>query len=408
MNEFHCNRLRSGIQESHRIAVQPDWAFALRKQARLLLLPLWRKVAIQWTTERGIQKTQLTELAEELFRVYSYPRGISSDVHFELNEVLSPFVGELSISDKSILKFYFLSEDENLEFLERDETSNFIDDLIPINKLNREVGKQFASQFKHYADNNLTRGILDELRETENLISNSDCEIGLDAESIPRINEAFSNYLDLPYGVVSLIPLPINEYDFWECEFSEERTTIKKRFHTPEALEWKECWQLANGEIRVKGNLDDQEEQDNATLQFLKKELTKLLAELEIEIITQIGIEGEAIQYTFFTRRRCEEGLNLSAGIAFFSDEVKRNGADDFEPKLNIEIQTKQGMKLGTQLSLGPDQILYLEKDQSYEHRVWVFHIGSEQFQLETKVGKKQRKKLIQGIIEAILNSGEN
>jgi hypothetical protein len=205
-----------------------------------------------------------------------------------------------------------------------------------------------------------------------------------------------------------LIPLPINEYDFWECEFSEERTTIKKRFHTPEALEWKECWQLANGEIRVKGNLDDQEEQDNATLQFLKKELTKLLAELEIEIITQIGIEGEAIQYTFFTRRRCEEGLNLSAGIAFFSDEVKRNGADDFEPKLNIEIQTKQGMKLGTQLSLGPDQILYLEKDQSYEHRVWVFHIGSEQFQLETKVGKKQRKKLIQGIIEAILNSGEN
>jgi hypothetical protein len=405
MNDFHRNRLRSGIQESHRIAVQPDWAFALRKQARLLLLPLWRKVVIQWTTERGIQKTQLTELAEELFRVYSYPRGISAEFQLELNEVLAHFVEKLSNSDKSLLKFYFLSEDENLEFLERDETSNFIDDLIPINKLNREVGKQFASQFKHYADNNLTQGILDELRETENLISSSDLERGLDAEAITRINESFCNYLDLPYGEISLIQIPIEEWKYWENATAEMPETVGKRVHTSEGLDWAECCLLPNGELKAKGNLEDPEERDAAAILAIREEITLILRELHSKLRETYQLLDNQIHYTFFTQRKTLENILPREGVEFFIDQVEGHGSDDFVGHINLDIrryQKKELQEWGTQISVDLDDRYWQTEDENYEFKVWLLSIAEEEIPLETKFTADQQESIVNLILAEI------
>jgi hypothetical protein len=401
MNDFHHNRLRSGIQESHRIAVQADWAYALRKQARLLLLPLWRELVIRWTSERTIQKPQLTELAEELFLAYFQPRVISAEVQFELNQVLAHFVEKLSNSDKSILKFYFLSEDENLEFLERDETSNFIDDLIPINKLDREVGKQFASQFKHYAYNNLIQGILDELREIENLISSSDLELDLDAEAITRIIEAFSDYLDLPYGEISLIQIPVEEFDYWDKVAQDQFETVGKRLHKSEVVDWAECWLLPNGELKAKGNLEDPEERDAAAILAIREEITLILRELHSKLRETYNLLDNQIHYTFFTQRKTLENILPREGVEFFIDQVEAHGSDDFVGHINLDIrryQKKELQEWGTQISVGIDERDWLTEDERYEFKVWLLAIAGETIPLETKFTANQQESIVNSI----------
>ncbi|REG90707.1 hypothetical protein [Algoriphagus antarcticus] len=405
MNEFHHSRLRSGIQESHRIAVQPDWAFGLRKQARLVLLPLWRKVVIQWTTERGIKKPQLTELAEELFRVYSYPQGISSDVHFELNEVLSPFVEELTISDKSILKFYFLSEDENLEHLANEALEEIAEDEVLVTKLDRIAGKAFRPQFNHYSENDLTQGILEEMREIENLISSSDLELGLDAEAIPRINEAFSDYLDLPNGEISLIQLPIEEFAYWDKVAQDEPETVGKRVHTSEGLDWAECWLLPNGELKAKGNLEDPEERDAAAILAIREEITLILRELHSKLRETYNLLDNQIHYTFFTQRKTLENILPREGVEFFIDQVEAHGSDDFVGHINLDIrryQKKELQEWGTQISVDLDDRYWQTEDETDEFKVWVLSIAEEEIPLETKFSEEQQESIVNLILAEI------
>ena len=405
MNDFHNNRLRSGIRESHRIAVQPEWAFALRKQARFLLLPLWRKVVIQWASERGVLKPQLNELAEELFRVYSDSRGISAEVQLELNEVLSRFVGELSETEKSLLKFYFLSEDVNLEHLANDAQEEITEDEILVTKLDRISGKSFHSQFKHFSEDDLTQGILDELREIENLISSSDLEMDLGAEAITRINEDFSNYLDLPAGEISLVQIPIEEWGYWASATAEFLETVGKRYHTSHGLDWAECWLLPNGDLRTKGNLEDPGERDQATIRAIREELTPILRHLHSKLRDTSQLLDNQIHYAFFTQRKTLENILLREGIEFFIDQVEAHGSDDFVSHINLNIrryQKKELQEWGTQISIAIDERHWLTEDETHEFKVWVLSIAGEEIPLETKFSEDQQESIVNSILTEI------
>jgi hypothetical protein len=405
MNDFHRNRLLSGIRESHRISVQPEWAFALRKQARLLLLPLWREVVIKWITEHRVQKPQLTELAEQLFRAHSDSRGISAEVQLELNEVLARFVEDFTTSEKSLLKFYFLSEDENLEFLERDETESFIDDIIPVNKLDREVGKALSSQFKCFSDRDLNLGVFQELRQIENLISPSDLELGLDAEAITRINEAFSDYLDLPNGDISLIQIPLEEWKYWENATAEMPETVGKRVQTSDGLDWAECWLLPNGELKAKGNLEDPEERDAAAIQAIREGITLILRELHSKLRETYQLLDNQIHYTFVTQRKTLENILPREGVEFFIDQVEAHGSDDFVGHINVDIrryQKKELQEWGTQISVGIDERDWLTEDERYEFKVWMVTIAEEAIPLETKFTTDQQESIVNSILAEI------
>jgi hypothetical protein len=405
MNDFHRNRLRSGIQESHRIAVQPDWAFGLRKQARFVLLPLWRKVVIQWTTERGIQKPQLTELAEELFLAYFHCRGISAEVQLELNEVLAHFVEKLSNSEKSLLKFYFLSEDENLEHLSNEALEEITEDEVLVTKLDRIAGKAFRSQFNHYSEGELSQGILDELREIENLISSSDLELGLDAEAITRINEAFSDYLDLPSGEISLIQIPIEEWKYWDKSTAELPETVGKRVHTSDGLDWAECWLLPNGELKAKGNLEDPEERDAVAILAIREEITLILRELHSKLRETYNLLDNQIHYTFFTQRKTLENILPREGVEFFIDQVEAHGSDDFVGHINLDIrryQKKELQEWGTQISVDLDDRYWQTEDETDEFKVWVLSIAEEEIPLETKFSEEQQESIVNLILAEI------
>jgi hypothetical protein len=405
MNDFHRNRLISGIRESHRIAVQADWAYALRKQARFLLLPLWRKVVIQLTTERGVQKPQLTELAEEPFRVYSDARRISAEVQLALNEVLGRFVGELSETEKSLLKFYFLSEDENLERLSNEVLEEMTEDEVLVTKLDRISGKSFLEQFKHFSEDDLTQGILGELREIENLISSSDLEMDLDAEAITRINVNFSNYLDVPYGEISLIQIPIEEYAYWDKVVQDQFETVGKRVQTSEGLVWAECWLLPNGELKAKGNLEDPEERDAAAILAIREELPTIFRALHSKLRETYQLLDNQIHYTFFTQRKTLENILPREGIEFFIDQVEGHGSDDFVGHINLDIrryQQKELQEWGTQISIDLDERYWLTEDETYEFKVWILAIAGEAIPLETRFTADQKESIVNSILAEI------
>jgi len=241
-----------------------------------------------------------------------------------------------------------------------------------------------------------------EVGEIENILSDSDLEMDLDTEAINRINESFSNYLDLPYGEVSLIQKPIEEWNYWEKVSKEEPETVGKKVHTKNGLEWVECWLFPNGELKAKGNLEDPEERDRATIQVIREELSSILQGIHDQLKTRYHILNNQVHYTFFTKRKSLDNILPSEGIQFFIDQIEAHGSDDFEPGINLDIRRLHNKALqewGTQISLGIEERYWLTEDEEYEFKVWVLSLAGEEIPLETQFSEEQKEAITQSIL---------
>lgn len=405
MSLFHRQRLLSGIRETHQVPVQPDWAYAIRKQARLILLPLFREVVVCWKEEKNGKRLYLTELSEELYLGFQKVGQMSDRIFPLAKEKVSGFIQSLSYSEKSVLKFYFLSEDLSIELLSQQIIEPITDDPISLDKIDKDVGKQLKAQFKDFSDVPLESHLLHELREIENILSNSDLQIGLDTEAITRINEAFSDYLDIPYGEISLIQKPIDEWEFWEKVTAEEPETVGKRIHTERGLEWMECWLLPNGRIRVKGDFLDEPDRDKATIVAISRELRRVIRQVHDQLIETYQLLDNQIHYTFFTQRESLENILPREGIEFFINQIEAHGADDFVGHINLSIRRYQHKVLqewGTQISVHLDLRHWLDEDETNEYKVWVLSIGKEDTPFETTFSEEQIDSIVHSILGEI------
>ncbi|SDC65146.1 hypothetical protein SAMN04488104_100358 [Algoriphagus faecimaris] len=405
MSLFHRQRLLSGIRETHKVPVQSDWAYAIRKQARLILLPLFREVVVCWKEEKNGKRPYLTELSEELYLVFQKVGQMSDRIFPLVKEKVSGFIQSLSNSEKSVLKFYFLSEDLSIELLSQQIIEPITDDPISLDKIDKGVGKELNDQFKDFSDVQLESHLLNELGELENILSDSDLEIGLDPEAIIRINEAFSDYLDIPYGEISLIQKPLDEWDFWEKVAMEERETVGKRIHTDRGLEWVECWLLADYSIRVKGQLEDPRERNEAAIAALKKEFTIIIDSLQTRLKERYHLVNSQVHYTFFTQRESLENILPQEGIDFFINQIGAHGADDFVGHINVSIRRYQHKVLqewGTQIPVYLDLRHWIDEDEINEYQVWVLSIGQEEMPLETTFSEEQIESIVQAILAEI------
>ncbi len=405
MNQFHRDRLFSGIRESHQVPLQPAWAYAVRKQARVVLLPLFRQLILGWESEIFGKRPVLTDMVREIFRGIFSNGSIPVSIYGEVEKVVHDFVDTLSSSDREILGFYALSQEGVFdamfqEALDRDESEE-----SDLEEDERAVGRIFQNRFRQLAQNDLLGFLMNELAEIENILSNSDLEMDMDTEAITRINEAFSDYLDIPYGEISLIQMPIGEVYFWEKLNAEEPETVGKRVHTERGLEWVECWLLPDGRVRIKGDFLDQTDRDQAAIQSLREELTGIIKAVHQRLIARYGLVDASIDYTFFTRRKCLEHVVPAEGIQFFVDQIETHGSGDFEPSINLDIRRYQNKTLqewGTKISLGIDDRHWLSEDEMDECKVWVLTMESEETSLETPFSEAQREAIIQSILATI------
>jgi hypothetical protein len=409
MNSFHRQRLLSGIRNTHRVPIQNHWAYAIRKQARLSLLPLFREILIEWKIEKGIERPYLTELVVELYWGFFHTGSIRMSGYSEVEKIISNFLDSLNKYELGVLGFYYLSDQDVVDTIfqeildneEAEEGSPELDD--------QKVGKVIQNHFQDLNKDDLMEVLMEEMGEIENIFSHFEVEaFVLDAQSIILINEAFSDYLDIPYGEISLIQIPIEEFDYWKKVNAEELETVGKRVQTSNGLEWAECWLLPNGELRVKGNLEDPEERDQATIQTIQTELPELFRLIHEQLKEDYQLLDNQIHYTFFTRRKSLENILPREGIQFFVDEIEAHGADDFEPVINIAIRRYQDKKLeewGTQISLGIDERLWLSEDETYEFKVWVLALAKEEIPLETRFTDEQKEDIVKDILTTISES---
>lgn len=403
MNHFHRQRLLSGIRDSHQVPVQADWAYAIRKQARLILLPLFRELIVSWRNERTGTRPIISELALELLLGFFKSGSIHLSVHAQLEQVISKFLQSLSKKEIGILKFYFLSKEREIgdifqEVLDSDESED-----TTLEEDEKETGKRFLDRIQQLDHDELIGFLMGEVGEIENIFSNLEVETdALDTQSIELINESFSDYLDLPYGEISLIQKPVEEWDFWEKVTAEEPETVGKRINTESGLEWAECWLLPNGELKPKGNLEDPADRDQAAIQSIRQELTVILNAVQEQLIQHYGLSDSQIHYTFFTKRESLENVIPGEGIQFFVDQIEVHGSDDFEPGINLDIRRYQHKTLqewGTQISLDITERYWGTEDEQYEFKVWVFSVEREEIPLETRFSEDQKEAIILTIL---------
>jgi len=405
MSDFHRQRLFSGIRDSHRVSIQYHWAYAIRKQARLSLLPLFREIIVCWKEGKSGKGPFLTELAEELFSGFFQSGSIKMSVHSQVEKIVYKFLESLDKQELGVLGFYFLSKNSEVDAIfqnsldsgEFDETSPEEDD--------EEVGRTFLQKYQQLSKDELTGFLMEELGEIENILSNSDVESGLDAEAITRINEQFSNYLDLPYGEISLIRIPGEEWDYWGKVTAEELETVGKRVNTDRGLEWVECWLMANGQVRIKGDFIDSPERNQAAIQAIRHELSEILKAVHEQLIKHYGLFDSHIHYTFFTRRETLENVVPVEGIQFFADQIEAHESDDFEPRINLDIRRYKNKVLqewGIQIRLGIDDRYWQTEDEMYEFKVWVLSIEAEETPLEIRFSEDQKESIVKTILDQI------
>lgn len=405
MSQFHLQRLLSGIQDSHKVPVQADWAFAIRKQARLILVPLFRQIIVDWYAEGGVKFPRVSALAEDLYwgliRIGDFPK----ESEIRGREIVKSFISELKASDKAILKFYFWTSEKEIDQLFQTQISSTNSDSNSLEEDQVAVGKTFLESLSKLTDEQLIEQVLIELKELENIISGDTVKKGLDVDRVILVNENFSDYLDMSYGEVTLVQVPGDEWDYWERVYEEERKTIGKKLAHDEHKEWLECWLLPDGDFKVKGDLDFPEDSDYASKTWILEELQDILVQLETRLIERYSLEDKNLNYTFFTKTGDIKNCSLSSGIAFFADQIDRHGAYDLQPGINfflVSEKRKDHQIWGAQTSFAFDKRFFDLEDQMEPISAWVVSIEEMIFQLEAQLSMMEKERMIEALFSKI------
>lgn len=405
MSQFHLQRLLSGIQDSHKVPVQADWAFAIRKQARLILVPLFRQIIVDWYAEGGVKFPRVSALAEDLYwgliRIGDFPK----ESEIRGREIVKSFISELKASDKAILKFYFWTSEKEIDQLFQTQISSTNSDSNSLEEDQVAVGKTFLESLSKLTDEQLIEQVLIELKELENIISGDTVKKGLDVDRVILVNENFSDYLDMSYGEVTLVQVPGDEWDYWERVYEEERKTIGKKLAHDEHKEWLECWLLPDGDFKVKGDLDFPEDSDYASKTWILEELQDILVQLETRLIERYSLEDKNLNYTFFTKTGDIKNCSLSSGIAFFADQIEGHGAYDLQLGINFylvfEIQRDYRI-WETQMTFAFDKRYFDLEDQMEPVSAWVVFIEEMIFQLEAQLSLMEKERMIEALFSKI------
>lgn len=405
MSDFHRQRLLSGIRESHQVPLQSNWVFAIRKQARIILVPLFRQIIVDWYAEGGVKFPRISALAEDLYWGLMHNGDFPKESQIKARGIVKRFISELKVSDKAILKFYFWTSGKEIDQLFQTQISSTISDSNSLEEDHVAVSKAFLENLSKLTDEQLLEQVLYELKELENIVSGDEVKKGFNVDRVIRINENFSDYLDMPYGEVTLVQVPGEEWDYWVRVYEEERKTIGKKLAHDKHKEWLECWLLPDGDFKVKGDLDFPEDSDYAAKTWILEELQDVLVQLETRLIENYSLEDQNIKYTFFTKRGDLKNCDLTSGIAFFADQIEHHGAYDFQPGINfylvLEIQRDYRI-WETQTTFDFDKRFFDLEDQMEPVSAWVVIIEEMIFQLEAQLSMMEKEKVIEGLFSKI------
>jgi hypothetical protein len=219
MNDFNYNH--SIIDEKYRIILSQDMINALRAQARVIIVPFFREICIRFeNSEYGQLYPVLTSLCERIIENVFQVGEIDYESIEEANEVAMQFLAKLNSWQKTCLGIYFSSDMDFLEKLDLENGELDGNNELTIEEIYEHNGIKIKESVFKLAENDteMASRLVNELIHIQDIFSTED--IGnWDASSIVYANENFEGYAGK--GQI-LIPVQLDEYDYWEKIIDKE------------------------------------------------------------------------------------------------------------------------------------------------------------------------------------------
>lgn len=221
MNDFGSNYTSLG--DKNKIPLTKDLILTILEQARIILIPFFREVSLQIiTNEKGNKYPKLTNLAERILEGVFNDGTIDLDSEEEALIIAKKFVNNINKKKKSCLIFYFCSDEIVLNQIDEqmDAYGIYENENMTMEDIYVEEGCRFQKKISELANNEeeLTKYLVKELYHLQNIFSTEDI-INWDAASILNANENFQEYAGKNQ---TLIPIILDEYDYWEEIMSNE------------------------------------------------------------------------------------------------------------------------------------------------------------------------------------------
>jgi len=124
------------------------------------------------------------------------------------------FISKLADWKRACLTFYFCSDEDNLDELDERNDENDFHALIPEEEWDRVFGKQVQQEINKLLKDQqgLASYLVKELIHLQDIFTTEDISLW-DASSIINANENWQEYTGSDQ---LLIPLPVDEYEYWE------------------------------------------------------------------------------------------------------------------------------------------------------------------------------------------------
>lgn len=214
MSEFNFNH--SVIDEKYRIVLNQDMINALRAQARIILVPFFREICIQFEkSENEKEYPILTTLCEKIIENVFEEGEIDYESVEEAEEIAITFLSKLTRWQKTCLAIYFCSDMEFIEKLqEENEDEEEEENILTLEQMYEQDGIKIRdAAFKlSKNDTEMAEYLVKELIHVQDIFSNEDIS-NWDASSIVFANENFEQYAG--NGQI-LIPIKLDEFEYWE------------------------------------------------------------------------------------------------------------------------------------------------------------------------------------------------
>lgn len=214
MSEFNFNH--SVIDEKYLIVLNQDMINALRAQARIILVPFFREICIQFEkSENEKEYPVLTSLCERIIENVFEEGEIDYESVEEAEEIAITFLSKLNSWQKTCLGIYFCSDMEFMEKLqEENEDEEEEENILTLEQMYEQDGIKIRdAAFKlSKNDTEIAEYLVKELIHVQDIFSNEDIS-NWDASSIVFANENFEEYAG--NGQI-LIPIKLDEFEYWE------------------------------------------------------------------------------------------------------------------------------------------------------------------------------------------------
>lgn len=200
-----------GIYDHANISLTHTWSQALQRQARQVLLPLYRKICVspEWDEEEDIP-LPTDFLLDAVSYAFNYG-DLNFIYHWEIEKLAKDFLVDLPGASKELLAFYMYSTEGAIRTITQDIEDGIYDQLLVGVNEDQELATVFHHLIKQVKEADILQWLEGELGNLQNFFS-VDLLLHWDRASVYYANEDFAKYLGLTTGEIKLFPEQSHEF----------------------------------------------------------------------------------------------------------------------------------------------------------------------------------------------------